>query len=732
MNKLAVLLTLCAAFASAQTEVRRAVVLPSYKDLKYPPLPPLKVPEPTEVTLSNGMKVLLLEDHELPLISGAALIRTGNLFDPPDKKGLAGITGEVLRSGGTKARTGDQIDQDLENVAASIESQIGESSGTLSFSCLKENTDQVLALFRDLLTAPEFRQEKVDLTKTQSRSEISRRNDDADGIAQREFSNLVYGRNTPYGWMIEYADIDNIDRDDLVKFYRRYYFPANITLEVLGDFSTADMQAKLEQLFGAWKYTQPAVPAFPQVDDKPHPGVFLASKQDTTQTFFHVGSLGGQLRDKDYSALEVASEILGGGFSSRLFQDIRTKHGWAYGISASWAANYDHPGTFDISGSTQSVHTVDTLKAVNDELEKIRTTEVSDEELQTAKDTVLNGFVFNFDRPSKTINRLITYQYYGYPKDFIFQYQKAIAAVTKADVLRVAQQYFQPKNLSYVAVGNPKDFGTPLSALGMNVQPIDLTIPEPKKETKVTPETLAQGKALLQRMQQSMGGADKLAAVKDLQIIAQVEVYTPGATMKVKQTSSYIGKSIVRQDNELPFLKQSVYTDGTTGWLSGMQGIMTLTPPVQKQIRGEAFRELVNLALSDRDADRTVNLAGDGVVEISSKDGFSARLTVDEKSGLPSKLGYQQSPSEGGTAVENVFSDWRDVDGIHLPFHWYVMQSEKKFAGLTVQEYKINSGLSAATLGTRPAPQTPLFAPRPPNAPGAKPPAPAPPKPPQP
>src|ERR1700728_1931040 len=216
--------------AGAQTEVRRAIVLPSYKDLKYPPLPPLKVPEPTEVTLSNGIKVLLLEDHELPLISGAALIRTGNLFDPPNKKGLAGITGEVLRSGGTKARTGDQIDQDLENVAASIESQIGESSGTLSFSCLKENTDQVLALFRELLTAPEFRQDKVDLTTTQSRSEISRRNDDASGISEREFTNLVYGRNTPYGWMIEYADIDNIDREDLVNFYRSYYFPANITL----------------------------------------------------------------------------------------------------------------------------------------------------------------------------------------------------------------------------------------------------------------------------------------------------------------------------------------------------------------------------------------------------------------------------------------------------------------------------------------------------------------------
>src|SRR5208337_737823 len=149
-------------------------------------------------------------------------------------------------------------------------------------------------------------------------------------------------------------------------------------------------------------------------------------------------------------------------------------------------------GTFEISGSTQSAHTVDTLKAVGEELDKIRTAEVTDQELQTAKDTVLNGFVFNFDRPSKTINRLMVYQYYGYPQDFIFQYQKAIAAVTKADVLRVAQEHFLPKNLTYVAVGNPKDFGTPLASLGMKVEPIDLTIPEPKKEAaEANPQSAA-------------------------------------------------------------------------------------------------------------------------------------------------------------------------------------------------------------------------------------------------
>jgi len=703
MRSLIFSLVLVATLANAQTEIRRAVVLPSYKDLKYPPLPPLKVPEPVEVTLSNGMKILLLEDHELPLVSGAALIRTGNLFDPADKRGLAGLTGDVLRSGGTKTKTGDQLDQDLENVAATIESQIGESSGTVSFSCLKENTDQVLALFKDLLTSPEFRQDKVDLAKTQTRSGISRRNDDADGIAEREFSDIVYGRNTPYGWRVEYADIDNIQRQDMVNFYRRYYFPANITLEVYGDFSAAELKTKLEQLFGDWKYSQPPVPPFPKVVDKAAPGVFLASKDDTTQTFFNVGELGGELRDKDYPALEVAAEILGGGFSSRLFRSVRTQHGWAYSISAGWNANYDHPGTFVISGSTQSVHTVDTLKAVGEEIEKIRTADVTDEELQSAKDTVLNGFVFNFDRPSKTINRLMIYQYYGYPKDFIFQYQKAIAAVTKADVLRVAQQYFQPKNLTYVAVGNPKDFGAPLASLGIKVEPIDLTIAEPKPEAPPPDAaSLAKGKELLQHVQQALGGADKLTAVKDIQMHANLEVFTPGASMKVKQTNSFIAPWTVRQDNELPFLKQSVYSDGTSGWLAGMQGVQNLTPPVLKQIRGQAFRQLPGLVLSDRDPNRTVNYAGDGVIEISSKEGESVHLTVDEKTGIPVKIAYQQSAAEGGSAVEEVFSDWRDVSGIRLPFQWTVMQSGKKFAGLTVQDYKINSGLTPEALAKKP------------------------------
>jgi zinc protease len=691
---------LMASLASAQTEVRRATVLPSYKDLKYPPLPAIKIPEPVEFTLSNGIKVFLLEDHELPLVSGSALVRTGNLFDPADKRGLAELTGEVLRSGGTKAKTGDQLDEELENVAAQVESQIGENSGTIGFSCLKENTDQVLGVFKDFLTSAEFREDRVDLAKTQLRSEISRRNDDAGGIAGREFSDILYGRTTPYGWRIEYADVDNIQRQDLLNFYHRYYFPSNIMLAIYGDFSAAEMKTKLEQLLGSWKYTQPAVPAFPKVQQSATPGVFLATKADVTQTFFNVGHLGGELRDKDYPALEVASEILGGGFSSRLFRNVRTQHGWAYNIGAGWAASYDHPGTFRISGSTQSAHTVDTLKAIREELDRIRTTEVTDQELQTAKDTTLNGFVFHFDRPSKTLNRLVQYEYYGYPRDFIFQYQKAIAAVTKADVLRVAQKYFKPGDLTYVAVGNPEGFGTPLSALSMKVEPIDLTIPEPKKETaQADPASLEKGKALLQRVQQALGGADKLAAVKDLQYQANVEVQTPGALMKVKQTNTFLAPSSLRQDIELPFGKQSVYSDGNGGWMGGFQGMQALPPQVVKQVRGEMFRQIALLAMSDRDPNRTVNYAGAGTLEISSKEGESVRLEVDEKTGMPAKTSYQEGAQ--GT-VSQVFADWRDVNGIRLPFELTTIHGDKKYAVVKVDNYKINSGLTPEVLSKKP------------------------------
>ena len=684
-----------AAIAAAQAPV------PSYKDLKYPPLPQVKIPEPASFTLSNGMRVFLLEDHELPLVHGLALIHTGNLFDPPDKHGLSEVMADVLRSGGTKAKTGDAIDQQLEDLAGSVESGMDETSASMSFSALQESADQVLATFKDVMTDPEFRQDKIDLELSQLRSAIARRNDDASSIPGRELASILYGRNTPYGWQIEYEDLARIHRDDLIQFYRRFYFPKNIMLAVYGDFSTADMKDQLEKVFGGWTVTQPPAPPFPPVTAKPAPGVYLAEKDDVTQTFFAMGELGGTLRDKDYPALQVAADILGEGFSSRLVSQIRTKLGYAYDVSAAWAANYNHPGTFRIDGSTKSASTTETLQAAIAEVEKLRTTEVTERELTEAKESVLNSFVFLFDSPAKTLNRVMRYEYFGYPKDFLFEYRKGIDSVTRADVLRVAKEHFKPENLAIVAVGNPKDFGKPLTALG-KVTPIDLTIPEPKQETaKSDASTLARGVELLRRAQTAMGGAEKIAAVKDTSESVELTMDPAAGGMKMKQRNRYLAPGYFRQEVELPFGKVVVYSDGKAGWQAAPQGLRPLPPAEVKQVQDELFRNLLRAVVADRDASLKVNAVGGNMVEISGP-GQSVRIALDESTGLPAREIYQQAGMGGVASIEEVFGDWRDVDGIKIPFKVTIQQDGKKFGDAAVQEFKINTGLKAEELGQKP------------------------------
>jgi zinc protease len=677
---------------------------PSYKDLKYPTLRPIQVPSVATFTLPNGMKLYLLEDHELPVVNGAARVRVGNLFDPADKVGLATVAGAVMRTGGTKAKTGDQLDIELENIAASVEANIGETSGSVSFSALKENTDEVMATFHDVLTAPEFRQDKIDLFKSQLRGGISRRNDEASGIAQREFINSVYGKDTPYGWSIEYATLDSITRADLQSFYQRYFFPANVMLAVWGDFKTDEMKARIEKLFADWTPGQQPVPAFPKVTAKPMPGVFLAVKKDVTQTFLSMGELGGELRDKDYPALEVMADILGGGFQSRLVQQIRTKMGNAYEISASWAANYDHPGLFEIEAGTKSRSTVETIHAIQQEVERIRTSEVSDAELNSAKETALNSLVFAYDTKSKTLGRLLTYEYYGYPKDFIQQYQKALEAVTRADVLRVAREHLDPARFTIVAVGNPELFGQPLESLGGPVIPIDLTIAEPKATvSKANAATAELGKQLLSRAQKASGGIEKLTEVKDFLRSSDFQLDARAGGILVKETDRWIAPTYFRQDSVVPAGKIAAYTDGKGGWIATPQGSGPLAGAQLKQVQGDLFRLYFRLLLSDRLPGRTVSAVNDQTAEISDADGQVATVTFDAKTGLPQKVAYESVHVAGEpVTVTDQYSDYRDVGGVMIPFKITIMQADQKFADVTVTEAKINSGLKLEEVGRRP------------------------------
>jgi len=453
---------------------------PAYQRLQYPKLRDLQVPEVERVTLPNGMQLFLLEDHELPLINVSALIRTGSVCEPADQIGLAGLTGTVMRTGGTTGKTGDEIDEQLEQIAAMVETGIGRSSGSARMSVLKEDVDMGLSVLADVLMNPVFREDKIELAKISARTGIARRNDSPGGIASREYGKLIYGPDSVYARQTEYATIDNISRDDLVAFHRKFYHPNNTMLAVWGDFESAPMVAKIKDAFKDWQKADVELPPVPEVKYEFPATVNAIRKDDMSQSIIRLGHVGGLMSDPDYHALMVMNEILGGGFTSRLFKNVRSRQGLAYSVGGAYRSDYDHPGMFSLSCQTKLGSTVHAINAIVEEVRKMTQEEVTDEELALAKDGFLNSFVFNFDSKGQIVNRLMTYVYYGYPADFLQKTKENVEKVTKADVQRVAKAHLRPDKLQILVVGRPDDLDQPLSTLG-EVKTIDITIPAPKQ-----------------------------------------------------------------------------------------------------------------------------------------------------------------------------------------------------------------------------------------------------------
>jgi zinc protease len=276
---------------------------------------------------------------------------------------------------------------------------------------------------------------------------------------------------------MEYSTLDNIAREDMVAFYDRYIQPNNMMLGIVGDFETREMRSLIEETFGDWQATQPVpTPELPPVEQVQTGGLFVVDQPQLTQSNIRIGHLGGLLNDPNYASLSVMNEVMNG-LGGRLVNEVRSRQGLAYVVYAFWSARYDYPGIFVAGGQTRSEATVPFIESVKAEIETLRTSSITEDELSRAQDSVLNSFVFSFERPSQILSRVMNYEYYGYPEDFIFQYQQAIADTTTEDVLNAARTYLDPSKLVTLVVGNVAEIDPPLSDLGMEITPIDVTIP---------------------------------------------------------------------------------------------------------------------------------------------------------------------------------------------------------------------------------------------------------------
>ncbi len=448
-----------------------------WQQISIPQLPAFHPAQPKRIVLPNGMVVFLQEDHELPTIDGTARIRGGERSVPASKTGLTDIYGEVWRTGGTKSKTGDQLDDYLEQRAAKVETNGGVDSTTVSWSCLKEDFDDVFRVFVDLLKSPEFRSDKIEIAQKGEYDGISRRNDEPEQIAGREAAKLVYGANNPYARVPEYATVAAITRQDLVEWHGKYVHPNNIILGVVGDFDSSKMEAHLREAFASW----PRGEAAKDPEIKPEParaGYYQVDKTDVNQSHIQMVALGITRHITDYFAVSVFNEAFGGGFSSRLFGDIRTTKGLAYEVGGGVGAGWDHPGMLRLMVSTKSGTTIESIQALDEEIADLPKRPIDDEQIKRAKDAILNSFVFRFDSPAKVLREKMAYEFYGYPLDFLESFQRGIEQVTKEDVARVAAKYIHREQMAVLVVGNVGEFDKPLSSLG-TVNKLDITIPAP-------------------------------------------------------------------------------------------------------------------------------------------------------------------------------------------------------------------------------------------------------------
>lgn len=486
MKRLIIPALLFACIAAAQTnrpvvppDARQAARPGAWQQLNLPPLAPFKPQEPRRVQLPNGALVLLQEDHELPFVSGFVEMHGGSRNLPADKAGLAGLYGEAWRTSGTAAMSGDALDDLLEAKAAKIETDADVDSSSISWSSLKADSDQVLQLAVDLLLHPKFSAAKLQLAQQSAIAGILRRNDDPGGIAEQQASKLAYGAASPYARVPEIATVLAVTPADLEAFHAKTVFGNNMVIGVEGDFDAAAMEAKLRTAFGGLpKGTTPPTPQ--EAYTGPKPGLYLVDKKDLNQSNVWLVGIGIRRDDPDFYTLSVMNEIFGGGFGSRLFQNIRTRLGLAYSIGGGVGASWDHPGLFRVEATTKSASTEAAAAEMLKQTRDLAQTPFTEDELKLAKDQVLNGFIFNYDTPGKVLAAAARLAFYGYPPDYLERYRAGVEKVTVADLERVAKARIDPSKFALLIVGNQADFGDALPKLNLGpVQPLDITIPIP-------------------------------------------------------------------------------------------------------------------------------------------------------------------------------------------------------------------------------------------------------------
>ncbi len=403
--------------------------------------------------LPNGLIVLHSEKHNLPIVMVTLLMKASQLNEPKEKAGLANLTAELLTEG-TKNRKSTAISEEIEFIGASLAASSGSDYTTVTLSVLKKDINKGLELFSDIMLNPTFPESEIDRKRELIKGFLRQREEEPSFLAERAFKREVFGKH-PYGRLIEGSveTVDNIKREDLVRFYSDYFLPNNSILSIVGDLTSEELDTLINRYLGEWKKADLPSRIIKKLDEKKIKKV-LKIDRDLTQANIVLGNLGISRDNPDYYAVSVMNYILGGGgFSSRLMQSIRDKKGLAYDVHSFFTSNKE-AGMFQVEVQTKNESANTVIDEILRQIERIKKENISDQELSDAKSYLTGSFPRRLDTNRKIADFLASVEFYNLGLDYVEKYPGYINSVTKEDILKVARRYLTPENYVLVVVAN--------------------------------------------------------------------------------------------------------------------------------------------------------------------------------------------------------------------------------------------------------------------------------------
>ena len=696
----AVLLAASAASAPAAVDVSKY----DPRKLPVPPIGRIPAVKPERFTLPNGVVVYLLENHDLPVVKGTAYFPSSPSLLPTDRAGLMGLTGEVMRSGGSAAHTGDWLDDRLGSIGASVNSNIGTGLANTGFRSLTENLAEVVGLWAEVTRQPALPEAKIELAKVGLRRQIASRNDEMLPMLTRTASQAVYGKGSPWAQQPEYATIEPISHEDCAKLHAKVFVPERMIVAIYGDFRSADMKKLMVAKFGDWKKSGTPKPVLPATPVAVEPKIFFAPKEDVTQSGIVLAQPGSRADDPDYAALQVLEMGLGGGFSSRMVQHIRTQCGLAYAAGANAGSDFQKPGVFMAYTLTRSDSTMLALDLVRDEVKAVTDAPFTEDELQIAKQAVVNGYVFNFEDPSQVLFRAAYYEAIGYPADFLERYQKSLESVTSATVLEAAKRKITPAKQVAIIVGKESDFERPLASAGLPVERVDITIPPPPSKlgsVSASPEAGRKGAEWLAAAVKAAGGSAAWAAVKTVTIATEATLTMQGQTLAIsgEETWAFPDRHVELQ--KLPFGEVRQGYDGKVGWMSGM-GQSRDNPKAAEDLAKDYERSLWRL-FSDPSKVELVALespekAGDASYRAAAVKGARSQdltLLFAEDGSLAGCAFQDEGNAQMGPArLVQLYEDWSAEGALRYPHQVRLLRDGAPFVEMKVSSLKLNPAVA--------------------------------------